>query len=79
VGQSLNNLGLLYKMQSRYAEAEVLYQQALAIWEKSLGLQHPNVATVLENMAALHKATGNAQQADEFLKRARKIRRGANQ
>ncbi len=34
---SLNNLALLYHDQGRYAEAEPLYERALAIVEKALG------------------------------------------
>jgi hypothetical protein len=29
----LNNLGLLYLKQGRYADAELLYKRSLAIWE----------------------------------------------
>jgi hypothetical protein len=39
--------------QGRYADAEPLYQRSLAIPEKALGPEHPNVATVLENYAFL--------------------------
>ena len=66
-------------MQSRYVEAERHYKQALAIWEKKLGPQNPNVATVLENMAQLYKTTGRAQQAHELQTRAQSIRSGVNQ
>ena len=34
---SLNNLALLYHFQRKYAEAEPLYERALAIDEKTLG------------------------------------------
>ena len=43
---------LLYRVPGRYAEAEPLYQRALAIWEKALGPDHPEVATSLNNLAA---------------------------
>ena len=38
VAQSLNNLAVLYHTQSKYAEAEPLYERSLAIKEKALGL-----------------------------------------
>ena len=38
----LNNLGLLYHTQGKYAEAEPLYLRALAIDEKALGPEHPD-------------------------------------
>jgi tetratricopeptide (TPR) repeat protein len=37
VAQSLNNLGELYRIQGRYAEAEPLLKRALAIRERVLG------------------------------------------
>ncbi len=49
----LNKLGLLCYNQGKYAEAEPLYQRALAIWEKALGPEHPNVATSVNNLADL--------------------------
>ena len=49
--RSLNNLAGLYRTQGRYAEAESLYQRALVILEKALGLEHPHVAQALENYA----------------------------
>ena len=55
----LNNLGiLLYTTQEKYTEAELLYQRALTIDEKSLGVEHPEVATVLKNLADLYLAQG---------------------
>ena len=56
---SLNNLAGLYQAQGKYAEAEPLYQRALAIWEKALGPEHPDVATSLNNLAALYQAQGS--------------------
>ena len=44
---ALNNLAVLYE-QGRYADAEPLYKRALAIYEKALGPDHPDVATVAE-------------------------------
>ena len=41
VAQSLNNLALLYNTQGNYAEAKKLSQQALTIWQQTLGNQHP--------------------------------------
>ena len=35
------------RSQGRYAEAKLLYQRALAIWEKALGPDRPEVATGL--------------------------------
>ncbi|HAA26653.1 MAG TPA: tetratricopeptide repeat-containing protein, partial [Cyanobacteria bacterium UBA8553] len=52
------NLAALYKVQGNYSQAEPLYQRSLAIWEKALGSEHPNVATSLNNLADLHWQQG---------------------
>ena len=44
--------------QGRFTEAEPLYQRALKIREKALGPEHPDVAMVLENYAALVDQNG---------------------
>jgi tetratricopeptide (TPR) repeat protein len=54
---SLNNLAALYDNQGRYAEAEPLYQRALAIVEKVLGEEHPSSQKVKAN----YKASRDAQ------------------
>ena len=46
----LNNLANLYHTQGTYAQAEPLYQRALAIREEILGLHHPIVAQSLNNL-----------------------------
>jgi hypothetical protein len=43
VATNLNNLAGLYDEQGRYVDAEPLYKRALAISEKALGPDHPNV------------------------------------
>jgi tetratricopeptide (TPR) repeat protein len=47
VGDSLNNLALLYNHQGRYGEAEPLFQEALAIYKRLLGDEHLYVAISL--------------------------------
>jgi CHAT domain-containing protein/tetratricopeptide (TPR) repeat protein len=58
VAQSLNSLANLYFNQSRYADAEPLYQRSLAIYEKALGPGHPEVANSLNNLAELYRSQG---------------------
>ncbi len=71
---SLNNLAGLYQAQGKYAEAEPLYQRSLAIMEKALGPDHPDVATSLENYAALLRQTARADEAARVEARAKAIR-----
>ncbi|MFQ5818178.1 MAG: tetratricopeptide repeat protein, partial [Terriglobia bacterium] len=58
----------------KYAAAEPLYQRSLAIWEKALGPEHPDVATALENYAALLRKTGRRAEAARLGARAQAIR-----
>ncbi len=44
----LNNMAELYRAQGKYAQAEPLFQRALAIAEKALRPEHPNIALSLE-------------------------------
>ena len=70
---SLNNLALLYGTQGHYAQAEPLYKRSLAIKEKALGPNHPDVAKILNNLAILYRATKRETQAEELEKRAARI------
>ncbi len=75
-----NNLGELYRLQGRYAEAEPLYKRALAIKEKVLGPEHPEVATSLNNLglllnySVLLRATDRSDEAERMEARAKAIR-----
>ena len=64
----------LYDNQSKYAEAEPLYQRSLAIVEKALGPEHPDVAKSLEDYAGLLRATGRVSEAAKMEARAKAIR-----
>ena len=68
----LNNIR--NQAQGRYTEAEPLYRRSLAIKEKALGPEHPNVAQGLENYAALLRETGRTAEADKMEARAKAIR-----
>ncbi len=65
---------MLTGAQGHYAEAEPLFQRAPAIDEKALGPEHPDVATSLENYAALLRQTARADQAERMEARAKAIR-----
>ena len=67
-------MALLYDAQDNYAEAEPLYRRALAILEKALGPEHPNVAQVLENYAELLRKTNRKTEAAKMEARAKAIR-----
>ena len=50
------NLGVLHREEADYAAAETLYRRSLGILEGALGLDHPDLATVLNNLADLYRA-----------------------
>jgi tetratricopeptide (TPR) repeat protein len=74
LGNSLNNLADLYRVQGKYTEAEPLYKRSLKMMEKALGLNHPSVADVLDNLAMCCRKTGKLDEAENLEVRARKIR-----
>ena len=70
--------GRALRAQGRYAEAEPLYKRALAIREKALGPDHPEVGTSLNNLAALYREPGPLRRGRAALQaRARDQREGA--
>ena len=75
--RSLNNLAALYRTQGRYAEAEPLYKRSLAIREKALGPDHPDVAQSLNNLAVLYEEQGRYADAEPLYKRSLAIREKA--
>ncbi len=74
---SFSDEARLYYQQGEYAEAERLYRRSLAIREKALGPDHPDVATSLDNLAELYQAQGKYAEAEPLLQRSLAIRKGA--
>ena len=70
----LNQAGVYLYEHGRYTEAEPFYERALAIREKALGPEHPDVATTLENYASLLRKMDRSQEAEPLESRARAIR-----
>ena len=69
-----NNLGLLYMAQGKYVEAEPLLKRSLAIREKALGPEHPDVAQALENYGDLLRKMDRDAEAEKMEARAQAIR-----
>jgi tetratricopeptide (TPR) repeat protein len=66
----LNNLGVVLRVETKYSEAEPLYKRALAIDEKALRPDHPDVAIRLNNLASLYHDQGKYSEAEPLYKRA---------
>jgi tetratricopeptide (TPR) repeat protein len=60
--------------QNRFDDAIPLFERALAIDEKALGPDHPDVAPVLEHYAVPLRRTGRTAQAEAAEDRGRSIR-----
>jgi tetratricopeptide (TPR) repeat protein len=55
----MNNLGQFYAAKRRFADAEQLYVQAVAIDEKLLGASHPQLAPMLNNLGEAYRTRSN--------------------
>src|SRR5215471_1857067 len=53
---TLNAWAVLYHTQSKYAQAEPLYQRVLKLLEQTIGPDHPTLATTLNNLAVVSEA-----------------------
>lgn len=70
---SLGQLAEIYRLQSKFVEAEQILKRTLAIDEKILGPKHPNRALNLNNLAANYRIRGRYEEAESLLKQALKI------
>jgi len=70
LAEYLNWAGEAFYYAGLYDQAKPLFEKALAIREKILGSEHPDVATSLNNLAGLHKTQGNYEQAKPLYERA---------
>jgi CHAT domain-containing protein/Tfp pilus assembly protein PilF len=74
VAGSLRGLATLSQDQGDYAAARPLYERALRISEKTLGTDHPETATILNDLGGLLKAQGDYAAARLLYERALRIR-----
>src|SRR5205823_2695378 len=66
---NLNNLGKAYEVQHKYAAAEPLYEQALAMTERNLGPDHASIAPKIGNLAVVCDLAGNYDKAEPLYRR----------
>ncbi len=77
VAETMNNLALVQHAQGRFAEAEALHRQAVAIWEQ-IGARETGddlVALGLTNLGRSVRAQGRSEEAAALFERALAIRR----
>jgi CHAT domain-containing protein/Tfp pilus assembly protein PilF len=74
---AINNLAQVYGDIGRDAEAEPLYKRALAVMEKTAGLDSADITPELNNLAALYERQLRYDEAEPLFKRALVIREKA--
>ncbi len=67
-------LGMHLRMSGDYQEAQEHLEWALSIREQRLGSEHPDVATLLNNLAELYREQGKYREAEPLYWRALSIR-----
>lgn len=77
VALTMNNLAYVKKKLGDYDDAMMLYERSLKILERGVGRDnpdHPYIAAVLENLAALYELKGWKEEAQEAAARAKRSR-----
>lgn len=59
----LNGMAAVYERRQEYADAERLYEEALAIYEEIFGTQHLTTALVTRNLARVLRVQGKTAEA----------------
>lgn len=65
-----NWIGYYLRFRAEYGKARPYYQRALAIREKALGPDHPDIASTLNNLAILAYYEGDYAAAVRLMRRA---------
>ena len=71
---ALNREVMEFYRAGAYDRAVAVAQKALQVAEQNVGPDHPDVATVLENLAAVYRATDRRSEAEVLEQRATRIR-----
>jgi tetratricopeptide (TPR) repeat protein len=69
-GRLCNQVGYYLQDRAQYAEAETFCQRAIALGEQTLGPEHPDLATSLNNLGGLYMNQGKYEEAEPLYQRA---------
>lgn len=69
----LNDEVVVLYQQRKFSEAVKVAEEALKVAEKTFGLEHPNVATSLNNLGLIYQAQGKYEKAEPLYIRALEI------
>ena len=72
---SINNLGMLFQYQGKYAEAEPLYREDLEVSRRTLGDEHPSTLISINNLGVLFQDQGKYSEAEALYREAVEVRR----
>lgn len=67
---TLYQKGYVYTMRGLFVEAEPVFLQALDIYNKVYGSNHPMVAKIFHHLAMVHQVLGNLDQSEAYYKQA---------
>ena len=68
---TVNTIGLFFKRQGKFKEADPFYRRALEGCERTLGRDHPDTLTSsVSNLGALLFQQGKLKEAEPFFRRA---------
>jgi tetratricopeptide (TPR) repeat protein len=74
LGMSLYGLGLSRYRQNEFAVAASLFGKSLAILERNLGSEHPDVVRILENLASAQQKAGDFADAERHYRQVLALR-----
>ncbi|MBK6994833.1 MAG: tetratricopeptide repeat protein [Lewinellaceae bacterium] len=71
----LNNIGLLDYDMGKYANAELLFLEAIAVVERNLMEKTTQYASMISNLGMLYYSMGNYEKAEKLYLEAKAIRK----
>src|SRR4051794_11427151 len=71
---ALSDLAAWHRANHNYSQAELLYREAIGLYEKIQGPANPDLGLMLNNLATLFVEQGKYSEAQEFLERLLTLR-----
>jgi tetratricopeptide (TPR) repeat protein len=74
LAENMNGLAQVYKAQLNYTKAEPMFLKAIAMSERTLGLNHPHVINRYRNLALMYEAQGSVPKAQEIFQKIEQLK-----
>jgi tetratricopeptide (TPR) repeat protein len=68
-GQLLNNIGVVHMLQENYQQARQDWEEGLAVWQRALGPDHPDVLKTVINLGSAYSRLGDNLEAIKYQNR----------